>query len=107
MPAHDTHGVPAQPDHGVVGLQRAPTNALQASGAPPALGDVVQWFKTMTTNAYIRGVRDDGWTAFERRLWQRDYYDRVVRNDRELRAIREYVANKPAQWTVDEENPNR
>ena len=43
VPAHDTHGVPAQPDHGVVGLQRAPTNALQASGAPPALGDVVQW----------------------------------------------------------------
>jgi hypothetical protein len=29
----------------------------------------------MTTNAYIRGVRDDGWPAFDRRLWQRDYSD--------------------------------
>ena len=61
----------------------------------------------MTTNAYIRGVREHGWPAFQQRLWQRNYHDRVVRNDRELRAIREYVANNPAQWTVDEENPNR
>jgi REP element-mobilizing transposase RayT len=77
--------------HGIVWLQ--PTSA----GAP-ALGTVMQWFKTMTTNAYIRGVRDDGWPAFDRRVWQRDYYERIVRDEAALERVRAYIAANPARW---------
>jgi len=62
-------------------------------------------FKALTTRAYIRGVREEGWPAFEGRLWQRNYWERVVRNERELVAIQEYIANNPAQWTEDRLNP--
>ena len=40
------------------------------------------------------------------KLWQRNYYEHVIRNDDELNRIREYIANNPAQWEMDRENPN-
>ena len=48
-------------------------------GAP--LPEIVQWFKTMTTNEYIRGVKQRGWIPFQGRLWQRNYFERVVRSE--------------------------
>ena len=72
----------------------------------PTLGRIIQWFKTMTTNAYIRGVKDDGWEPFPRRVWQRNYYERIIRNERELNAIRQYILDNPNQWDVDRENPS-
>ena len=47
---------------------------------------------------YIRGVRDGGWPAFDRRLWQRDYYERIVREEAALERIRAYIAANPARW---------
>jgi REP element-mobilizing transposase RayT len=58
----------------------------------------VQWFKTMTTNAYIHGVRESGWPPFDRRLWQRDYYEHIVRNEADLARIRNYIIANPARW---------
>ncbi|MCL7422097.1 MAG: hypothetical protein M8364_14450 [Methylobacter sp.] len=69
------------------------------TGSP--LPAVVQWFKTMTTNAYIRGVKHNGWTPFAGKLWQRNYWERVIRNEQELNLIREYIHNNPAQWESD------
>ena len=39
------------------------------------------------------------------RLWQRNYYEHIIRNENELARIREYIANNPAQWALDRENP--
>ena len=38
-------------------------------------------------------------------VWQRNYYDRVIRNNGELNGIRQYIVNNPAQWEIDSENP--
>jgi REP element-mobilizing transposase RayT len=75
--------------------------------AGPQLSQVVGWFKTMTTNDYMRGVRSGDFPAFDRRLWQRDYYDHIIRGDASLERIRQYIVNNPARWAEDEENPNR
>jgi len=40
-------------------------------------------------------------------LWQRSYHERVIRNDDELRALREYIATNPRRWALDRENPTR
>ena len=64
-------------------------------------------FKSITTHEYTVGVKDRGWTHFPGRLWQRNYYERVIRNDGELHDIREYIVNNPLRWAVDVENPNR
>ena len=39
------------------------------------------------------------------KLWQRNYYEHIIRNENELREIREYITNNPLKWDLDEENP--
>ena len=76
---------------------------LRVSEGP--LPRVMQWFKTMTTNAYFAGVRDHGWPAVDGKLWQRGYYDHIVRRNEALNDIRQYIINNPRKWSEDEHNP--
>ncbi len=69
------------------------------------LSRIMQWFKTMTTNAYFSGVRDDGWQRVPSKLWQRGYYDHIVRRDEALNDIRQYIIDNPWKWAEDEHNP--
>ncbi len=99
--------------HGVVVLVGADPRVRPDYGAVenagghmgPPLQRVVQWFKTMTTNAYIRGVNEHGWLPFPGRLWQRNYYERVIRDERELDTARKYIQENPIKWHLDRENP--
>ena len=68
-------------------------------GSP--LHRVVQWFKTMTTNAYIRGVKQNGWPPFHTRLWQRNYYEHIIRNQRSHDEIAVYILENPLRWAND------
>lgn len=77
----------------------------QPHGVAPTVGDVLDWFKSMTTNAYIRRVNEHGWPPFPGRLWQRNYYERVIRDERELDAARKYILENPIKWHLDRENP--
>ena len=69
------------------------------TGAP--LPEIVQWFKTMTTNACIRGVKHDGWRPFAGRVWQRNYYEHVIRDQRAYLHIAGYIRSNPLQWPAD------
>ena len=70
-----------------------------------SIGRVIQAFKSITTHRYIEGVTA-GWPPFPGKLWQRNYYERIVRNEKELDKIREYIVNNPGKWAEDVENPN-
>ncbi|WP_397547135.1 transposase [Rhodothermus marinus] len=70
-----------------------------------SLASVVRWFKTKTTNEYIQGVKQKGWPPFDRRLWQRNYWEHIIRNDRSLERIRRYIVENPLRWHLDRENP--
>ena len=83
-----------------------PHRAAPTGGMVAKLGDVIRWFKTMSTNEYIRGVKQQDWPPFPGKLWQRNYYERVIRNKRELTAIRQYVVENPLKWHLDRENPD-
>ncbi len=76
-------------------------------GAAPTLTDLMDRFKTLTTRRYIEGVRRDGWPPFPGQLWQRSYYDHVVRGDESLIEIREYIATNPIKWQLDPEHPQQ
>ncbi|MFA6012848.1 MAG: hypothetical protein WC799_22865 [Desulfobacteraceae bacterium] len=65
------------------------------------VGRMVQAFKSITTHQYIYGVRQSGWVSFPGKLWQRNYWEHVIRNESELNRIREYIQNNPAQWEHD------
>jgi REP-associated tyrosine transposase len=69
------------------------------------LPSIVQWFKTMTTNEYIRGVKTLGWRPFPGRLWQRSFYDHIIRDDRDAERMQGYIESNPSMWTADRENP--
>lgn len=65
------------------------------------IGRAVDWFKTMTTNEFIRGVKNNGWQRFNGKLWQRNYYDHIIRDQYEYDHISEYIRNNPAKWEDD------
>lgn len=73
----------------------------------PTLGDIVGVFKSITTNEYIRGVRQHGWAPFRDKFWQRNYYEHVIRNEDSLNRIREYIQTNQQRWQLDRENPER
>lgn len=69
------------------------------TGAP--LHEIVQWFKTMTTNEYIRNVNQNQWQPFEQKLWQRNYHEHIIRNETAYLQIAEYVRTNPQCWQED------
>ncbi len=96
----------------------APTDIHEFVGADPrvrpdvprvrpnaAISQMVQWFKTMTTNTYIRGVKEFGWTPFMGKLWQRNYYEHIIRNSDDHGRIINYIYSNPSRWAEDAENP--
>ncbi|MHB8991420.1 MAG: transposase [Chloroflexota bacterium] len=69
---------------------------------PGSLGAIIQSFKSVSTRKLneLRGIRGAP-------VWQRDYYDHVIRNDASLHEIREYIASNPLRWELDELQPHR
>jgi REP element-mobilizing transposase RayT len=67
----------------------------------PPLHEVISWFKTMTTNDYIRGVKSGKYPRFDKRIWQRNYYEHVIRNEEDYRRHWQYIDQNPARWPDD------
>ncbi len=66
------------------------------------LGAVIRGFKAASTRMVNDVRRLPGAT-----VWQRGYYEHIIRTERDLNAIREYIVNNPAKWAEDTENPHR
>jgi putative transposase len=71
----------------------------------PTLGEVIAAFKSIVTNRYITGVKSQGWQAFHTRLWQRNYYEHIVRDDSSLQKIQQYIRDNPLTWQTDSLHP--
>jgi putative transposase len=65
------------------------------------VGNIVGAFKSLTTNAYIKGVNQLGWEAFNGKLWQRNYYERIIRNQEAYSRISRYIQTNPLRWQKD------
>jgi REP element-mobilizing transposase RayT len=65
------------------------------------LGAIVRGFKGAAT-ARVNALRRTPGSP----VWQRNYYDRVIRDDEELMRIREYIKENPANWARDDYNPS-
>ena len=70
-----------------------------AASSAPTLGQVVRAFKSCSAITVNRHLHRSG-----RPLWQRNYFERIIRNDRELNAIRQYIRDNPKNWERDPEN---
>ena len=65
-----------------------------------SLPDIMQFFKTMTTNDYIRGVKAGFLVPFDKKLWQKSYYDHVIRNQQDYDETWQYIENNPTKWML-------
>jgi len=94
--------------HGIVwiipaGVSMTPVGAhgrAPLRRAPRSLGAFVAGFKSTATRR-INARRGTPGTV----VWQRNYYEHIIRDERSLDRIREYIAANPLQWDLDIENP--
>ncbi|MCJ7668444.1 MAG: transposase [Anaerolineae bacterium] len=85
------------------GFKPAPTTAKKpAPTGGYALSEVVRGFKTFSARR-INEIRATSGTP----VWQRNYYEHIVRDEDRLNRIREYIINNPMRWQFDRENPDR
>ena len=60
-----------------------------------SLQNIVQWFKTMSTNEYISMVKDGICKPFNKKMWQKSYYDHIIRNECDYIEIWKYIDENP------------
>ena len=65
------------------------------------IGDIMDAFKSITTVKYINGVKTSFWQPFNGKMWQRNYYDRIIRNEIAYQKISNYIINNPSKWLED------
>jgi len=92
MPNH-VHGIIVLPDNVGAGFKPAPT---RHHGLP----EIVRGFKTFSPRRINQLRNTPGQT-----VWQRNYYDHVIRSEDELDRIRQYILDNPVRWPEDVENP--
>ncbi len=85
--------------HGIICIQES---SGAASCSP--LDEIVRTFISTTTDEYTTGVKRHNWLRFNRKLWQHNYNDHIIRSDRDLNQIREYIISNPRNWDTDQEN---
>ena len=101
MPNH-FHGILALIENCRGGV--SPPVGVGAGTAPlhtATLGHAVACFKYESTRSINRLRCTPGAS-----VWQRNYYEHVIRNEHDLRQVREYIANNPLRWELDRENPD-
>lgn len=84
-------------DNGSVGVESISTHV--------SLPQIIQTFKRQTTIEYINGVKTKNWQSFDKRLWQRNYYEHIIRNEKSYNEIIKYIQQNPLKWELDELNP--
>jgi putative transposase len=65
-----------------------------------SLGSIIQNFKSVSTRKVNKIYYERG-----NKIWQRNYFERIIRNEAELNAIRQYIRDNPLNWEKDQENP--
>ncbi|MFN6232558.1 MAG: transposase [Dolichospermum sp.] len=82
-------------------LQQIKSSRPKISMKPKSISSLIAGFKSATTKK-INIIRNTP----QNPVWQRNYYDHIIRNDESLARIREYVQNNPLSWENDQLHPN-
>jgi REP-associated tyrosine transposase len=96
MPNH-VHGIIVLTERDVgAGFKPAPTDECRRHG----LSEIVRGFKTFSSRR-INELHETPGVS----VWQRNYYEHIIRNDDSMNRIRKYIVDNPARWAFDRENP--
>ena len=71
------------------------TNTRATTRVAPTLGIIIGELKSLTTNEYIKNIKQNNWPRFDKRLWQRNYFERIIRNEKEYFRYKRYIRDNP------------
>ena len=101
MPNH-VHGILVLVGAGLALSQGGAASSAPTRSASTTLGTVVRAFKSISAIGVNRLLSRTGQS-----LWQRSYYEHIIRDEESLNRIREYIGTNPLRWQLDWENPER
>jgi len=84
-----------------VGIAENQMGQPQGIAPTKTIGDIMDAYKSITTVNYIRGVKTLNWQPFNGKLWQRNYWEHIIRNEQSYQRISEYIINNPKEWSDD------
>ncbi|HEV8573958.1 MAG TPA: transposase [Dehalococcoidia bacterium] len=96
-PSSSNHAAPLRPDVELA-LPNEPPRPIAVE--PGSLGAIVRAFKSRSTKRIHRLHRTPNAP-----VWQRNYYEQIIRNETALARIRQYIVDNPAKWAEDKNNP--
>jgi len=100
MPNH-IHGIIVLIESGRGTLRRAPTKEQFGKPTSGSIPTIVRLFKSCVTKR-INLLRN----TQRQPIWQRNYYEHIIRDDKDLYNAREYIANNPVKWLFEKEIPD-
>ncbi|MFZ6664505.1 transposase [Peijinzhouia sedimentorum] len=83
------------------GIAHTAKTAREKGKKVKTVGEIVGAFQSIVTVKYIRGVKTKGWPQFKGKLWQRNFYEHIIRNERAYHNISKYIINNPRKWSED------
>jgi len=101
MPNH-VHGIIIIVEAGLALPNQGAASSAPTKDISTRLGDVVRAFKSVSAINVNRFLSRLGVP-----LWQRNYYEHIIRNEESLNRVREYIETNPLRWELDRENPHR
>lgn len=101
MPNH-IHGILFIVGAGLALPLKGAASSAPTRSRPHTLGNVLRAFKSISAIGVNRALSRSG-----QPLWQRNYYEHVIRSEESLNCIRGYIATNPFRWELDRENPAR
>ena len=78
-------------------------NKREGASPSPTIPQIIRLFKSKSALEYVKYINDNN-LNISGKIWQRSFYDHVIRNKQSLNAIREYILNNPLKWDDDENN---
>ena len=81
--------------HAIIVINRADMESA------PTISGIIQSFKRYSTIEYIKLVKQNVLAPFNKQIWQRSFYDHVIRNEQEYEKIRKYIDTNPLKWDED------
>ena len=81
--------------HAIITISRADMESA------PTISEIIQSFKRYSTIEYVKMVNDGTLPPFEKQIWQRSFYDHVIRNRDDYDEIYKYIYENPMKWQFD------
>lgn len=78
-----------------------PQSGTTRRSFPTTVSEYVQRFKTLTTKLYIDGVKKGIYLPFNKKLWQKSFYDHIIRDENDYLNHWRYIEENPMRWYED------